>query len=206
MSDRCWILAGGPEDELPCIAVPQDAFVLCADSGLRLAERLKITPALVLGDFDSLGALPEIPYWQAPVEKDDTDTMLAVRYGLAKGYRDFVICGAFGGRLDHTYANIQTLCFLHSMGAEGLLVGARDLVNLQPAGKTVRYAKQEQCSLSVFALSAECSGITLKGVKYPLEQATLRWTLPLGVSNEILAQEAEISCESGMLLIIRSKL
>ena len=138
MSDRCWILAGGPEDELPCIAVPQDAFVLCADSGLRLAERLKITPALVLGDFDSLGALPEIPYWQAPVEKDDTDTMLAVRYGLARGYRDFVICGAFGGRLDHTYANIQTLCFLHSMGAKGLLVGARDLVNLQPAGKTVK--------------------------------------------------------------------
>ncbi len=206
MSDRCWILAGGPEDGLPWISIPQEAFVLCADSGLRLADRLNIKPAMVLGDFDSLGALPELPCWQAPVEKEDTDTMLAVRYGLAQGYRNFVICGAFGGRLDHTYANIQTLCFLHTMGAEGLLVGVRDLVNIQPAGKSRYYPKQEGSSLSVFALSAECSGVTLKGVKYPLEQATLRMTFPLGVSNEILAEEAEIRCESGILLIIRSKL
>lgn len=206
VKSACWILAGGPEQGTPCIAVPPDAYVLCADSGLRLAEQLGITPALVMGDFDSLGEIPQQPYIQAPVEKDDTDTMLAVRYGLAQGYRSFVICGAFGGRLDHSLANIQTLLFLHRHGAEGVLAGVNDLVSLQEAGQEKRYPKGEGKSFSVFSLTEHCEGVCIRGVKYPLENGTLTMYHPLGVSNSITAEEAVLSCESGILLVVQSKL
>lgn len=206
MNHICWIFAGGPEQGVPCISVPSDAYVLCADSGLRLAQRLGIQPTLVLGDFDSLGELPDHPYVQAPVEKDDTDTMLAVRYGLAQGYERFMICGAFGGRLDHSYANIQTLLFLEQQGAKGMLIGAGDIVSLQSAGEIKRYPKREGYSFSVFAVTESCEGVCISGTKYVLDNGRLTLFHPLGVSNSITEEEAVVSCKSGILLIVQSKL
>ncbi|MBE6847540.1 MAG: thiamine diphosphokinase [Ruminococcus sp.] len=206
MKDICWILAGGPEEALPCEPVPKDAYILCADSGLRLAERLGIEPALVLGDFDSLGRLPQMPYIQAPVEKDDTDTMLAVRHGLEQGYRRFVICGAFGGRWDHSYANVQTLLFLHRHGAKGTLVGASDIITLVAEGEPAVFPYKEGFSLSVFAISEICEGVTIQGVKYPLENAFLTIYHPLGVSNAIMADTAVLSCKKGLLMVVQSRL
>ena len=179
--------------------------MLCADSGLRLAASLGITPDLVLGDFDSLGEIPsDLPHIVAPVEKDDTDTLLAVRYALEKGYRNFRIYGAFGGRLDHTLANLQTLRFLHSQGAEGILIGTNDFLTLQASG-TRQYPKLEGFSLSVFAAEHECTGVTLSGVYYPLTDATLTNTFPIGISNIITDDCAEITCGTGMLYIIGSR-
>lgn len=207
MSDLCLVFAGGPENGLPCLPVPQeDAWILCADSGLLLAQRMGITPNLVLGDFDSLGTLPEAPYYRAPVEKDDTDTVLAVRYGLEKKCRRFVIYGALGGRFDHSYANIQTLLFLHQHGASSVLVGEKDLLMLQTAGTTVEYPKREGFTFSVFALTPQCEGVSIHGVKYPLENASLTMYHPLGVSNEITECCAVLHIDHGILLIVQSKL
>lgn len=207
MSDLCLIFAGGPEEDLPCLPVPQeDAWILCADSGLRLAQRMGVTPDLVLGDFDSLGALPDAPYYQAPVEKDDTDTVLAVRFGLEKGCRRFVIYGALGGRFDHSFANIQTLLLLHQHGARGILVGASDMLMLQTAGTTVEYPKREGFTFSVFSLTTQCEGVSIRGVRYPLENATLTMYHPLGVSNEITDECAVLRVEQGIVLIAQSKL
>lgn len=207
MSDLCLIFAGGPEKSLPCLPIPQeDAWILCADSGLRLAQRMGVTPNLVLGDFDSLGMLPDAPYYKAPVEKDDTDTVLAIRFGLEKGCQRFVIYGALGGRFDHSYANIQTLLFLHQHHASGILVGETDLLTLQTAGVTVEYPKREGFTFSVFALTPQCKGVSIRGVKYPLENATLTMYHPLGVSNEIIEQCAVLRVEEGILLIVQSKL
>lgn len=203
----CAIFAGGPEDGTPCRPVPEDAYVICADSGLRLAERLGIAPDLVLGDFDSLGAVPEqLPHMTVPVEKDDTDTVLAARVALEKGFRDIRIYGAFGGRLDHTFANLQTLEFLHNAGAHGELTGVRDTAFLMGGGESRRLPKQPQQTLSLFAWSAQCSGVCIRGVHYPLENGTLQRSFPLGVSNEITAEEAEIVCGEGLLLVICSAL
>lgn len=207
MSNLCLIFAGGPERGLPCLPIPQeDAWILCADSGLRLAQRMGVTPNLVLGDFDSLGTLPDAPYYQAPVEKDDTDTVLAIRFGLEKGCHRFVIYGALGGRFDHSYANIQTLLFLHQHHASGILVGENDLLTLQTAGGTVEYPKREGFTFSVFALTPQCKGVSIRGVKYPLENAALTMYHPLGVSNEITDQCAVLRVEEGILLIVQSKL
>lgn len=207
MSDLCLIFAGGPEKGLPCLPIPQeDAWILCADSGLRLAQHMGITPNLVLGDFDSLGMLPDAPYYKAPVEKDDTDTVLAIRFGLEKGCQRFVIYGALGGRFDHSYANIQTLLFLQQHHASGILVGENDLLTLQTAGTTVEYPKREGFTFSVFALTPQCKGVSIRGVKYPLENAALTMYHPLGVSNEITDRCAVLRVEDGILLIVQSKL
>lgn len=207
MQRICAIFAGGPEDGLPCLPVPEGAFCICADSGLRLAERLGIVPDLVLGDFDSLGAVPHhLPYRVAPVEKDDTDTMLAARTALEMGFRDVRIYGAFGGRLDHTVANLQTLLFLHTQGASGMLIGERDYAAVQ-GSSSVRYVpRREGYSLSLFSMTPQCTGICERGVQYPLENAVLTHDFPLGVSNRILAEEAEIRCGEGTLLVVCSRL
>ncbi|MBQ8920559.1 MAG: thiamine diphosphokinase [Oscillospiraceae bacterium] len=202
----CVIFAGGPEQGLPCRPVPEDAFVICADSGLRLCERLHLTPDLVLGDFDSLGAVPAaLPHITAPAEKDDTDTMLAVRTALEKGFRELCIFGAFGGRLDHTLANLQALEFLREHGASGMLIGAGDWAVMLLPGETGRFRKREDETFSVFAWSETCSGVCIRGTKYPLEGAELRRSFPLGVSNEITAEHAEVCCGAGILLVIGSR-
>jgi len=202
----CAIFAGGPEQGLPCMPVPEDAYVLCADSGLRLCQRMGRKPDLVLGDFDSLGAVPEqLPHIVSPAEKDDTDTMLCVRTALEKGCRDIRIFGAFGGRLDHTLANLQTLEFLRKNGASGMLIGAGDWACMLQGGETGRFPRRSGETLSVFAWSEHCGGVCIRGAKYPLEQAELHRSIPLGVSNEITAQYAEICCETGILLVIGSR-
>ncbi len=203
----CAILAGGPEEGIPCEPVPDEAFILCADSGLHLAERLNRRPDLVLGDFDSLGAVPEhLPHMTVPVEKDDTDTMLAVRVALEKGFRDIRIYGAFGGRLDHTLANLQTLEYLRQQGADGFLAGVSDCARMLCGGETLHLKKRPDWSLSLFAWSERCEDVNAAGVYYPLAHGTLTRSFPLGVSNHITAAAAEISCGSGMLLVMQSKL
>lgn len=201
----CAIFAGGPEEGIPCLPVPEDAYILCADSGLRLAEKLGCTPDFVLGDFDSLGEIPEaLPHFTAPAEKDDTDTMLAVRYALNQGFRDIRIYGAFGGRLDHTIANLQTLEFIVRADGAGMLIGANDWVCMQSGGTARRYPQQPGRTLSLFSWSEQCSGVCARGVYYPLENAVLTRAFPLGVSNVITASEAEIVCGDGLLLIVSS--
>ena len=201
----CAILAGGPEEGMPCEPLPEQAYILCADSGLHLAERLHRMPNLVLGDFDSLGAVPvHLPHMTVPVEKDDTDTMLAVRVALEKGFRDIRIYGAFGGRLDHTLANLQTLEYLRMHGADGMLCGVRDCARMLCGGESLRLAARQDWSLSLFAWSEQCTGVCASGVYYPLSGGTLKRSFPLGVSNRITAESAEISCGSGMLLVMQS--
>ena len=181
--------------------------MLCADSGLRLCQRLGLRPDLVLGDFDSLGSVPEsLPHMTVPVEKDDTDTLLAARVALEKGFRDIRIFGAFGGRLDHTLANIQTLEFLLEHGAEGVLVSSDNYAVLQKGGTARSYPRIGGFSFSVFALSERCSGVTITGTYYPLENGTLTRSFPLGVSNHITADSAAVSVDSGILLIVGSRL
>ncbi|MCR5305639.1 MAG: thiamine diphosphokinase [Oscillospiraceae bacterium] len=203
----CAIFAGGPENGIPCLPVPAHAFCLCADSGLRLCERLGRRPDLVLGDFDSLGNVPEqLPHMTVPVEKDDTDTLLAARTALEKGYRDIRIYGAFGGRLDHTLANLQTLEFLLDAGAEGCLVSSENYAFLQRGGSLREYPRIGDFSFSVFAWSERCTGVTLTGTYYPLENGVLTRSFPLGVSNRITAETASVRVREGTLLIIGSRL
>ena len=127
----CFIFGAGPFFGLPVSPAPGDV-VFAADGGYRHCQAAGLQPDLLLGDFDSLNDLPKgIPIHTFPVEKDDTDAMLAVRRGLELGYREFVLYGSLDGpRLDHTVANFQTLQFLADRGAVGYLVGNRSIVTV----------------------------------------------------------------------------
>ena len=181
--------------------IEKDDFVIAADGGLEHTEKLGITPNEILGDFDSLGYTPEGSR-VFPVEKDDTDAMLAVRRGLQLGYREFLLYGSLDGpRLDHTVANFQTLQFLCDHGARGILVGREMLVTAVKNG-SISFPAGAGGTVSVFCMGADARGVTLKGLYYPLEKGTLTCGFPLGVSNHFTGEAAEISVENGSLLVI----
>ena len=178
-----------------------DDFLLAADGGLRHLEQLNLTPQGILGDFDSLGYTPEGAE-VFPVEKDDTDAMLAARKGLELGFREFWFYGSLDGpRLDHTIANFQTLQFLADRGAKAYLIGKDYLVTVIKE-ETITFPATATGILSVFCLGADAAGVTIRGAKYELEQGTLTAGFPLGVSNHFLGNEVTVSVEKGSLLIL----
>ena len=178
-----------------------ESFVIAADGGLRHTEKLGLTPDAVLGDFDSLGFCPEGAN-VFPVEKDDTDAMLAVRLGLERGCGEFLLYGSLDGpRLDHTVANFQTLQFLADHGAAGYLIGNTTMVTVVKNGK-ITFPAGLSGTISVFCMGPDAVGVTEKGLFYGLENGTLSSGFPLGVSNHFTGEAAEISVKNGSLLVL----
>ena len=179
----------------------KDDFIIAADGGLNHTKALGITPNGILGDFESLGYTPE-GSTVFPVEKDDTDAMLAVRKGLELGYQEFHLYGSLDGpRLDHTVANFQTLQFLADQGAFGYLIGKEYIVTVVKNG-ILRFPPEATGILSVFCMGSDARGVTLKNLKYPLENGTLSAGFPLGVSNHFTGSAAELSVSDGSLLVL----
>ena len=179
----------------------EDDFIIAADGGLAHVETLGLTPNGILGDFDSLGYTPE-GSTVFPVEKDDTDAMLAVRKGLELGFREFYLYGSLDGpRLDHTVANFQTLQFLCDHGAYGYLIGKDYMVTAVKNG-TLHFPAHCSGIFSVFCLGADAEGVTIRGGKYDAENVTLSAGFPLGVSNHFEGREVTVSVENGSLLIL----
>lgn len=178
--------------------------VLCADAGWRLARRLGVKPDLVIGDFDSSDEPADEATRRVPVEKDDSDTMLCLKRGLAMGFDDFLIVGGFGGRIDHTLANLQAL---HYAARRGASIRMRD--GLRWAAAVADGALRVPANvlgdgpvkLSVFALTDACRGVSIRGAKYALEDGSLTSAFPLGLSNEFASDAAEISVKRGALLV-----
>ena len=164
-------------------------------------QQLGVTPDVVLGDFDSLGYTPEGAN-VFPVEKEDTDAILAVRRGLELGCREFLLYGSLDGkRLDHTVANFQTLQFLTDRGARGYLVGI-DFIATVISSETVTFSEEAEGILSLFCLGPDASGITLENLQYPLTDGTLTSGFPLGVSNHFVGRQARITVKNGSILAI----
>lgn len=200
MVNACVIFCAGGFEAL---ALPVDStdFLLAADGGLQHLEKLGLTPDGIIGDFDSLGYIPEGAK-VFPVEKDDTDAMLAVRQGLAMGYRKFLLYGSLDGpRLDHTVANFQTLQYLADHGARGYLIGETYVVTVVKDG-SFRFPAAARGIVSVFCMGSPARGVTIRGLKYTLENSTLTAGFPLGVSNHFTGAEASVSVEDGSLLIL----
>ena len=197
---RCLIFCAAEFDTLAA-PIETDDFILAADGGLIHLEQLRITPNEILGDFDSLGYYPEGAN-VFPVEKDDTDAMLAVKRGLSLGFREFILYGSLDGpRLDHTVANFQTLSWLCEQGAWGYLVGRDYLVTVVKNGG-IRFPAGCEGTVSVFCQGPDAAGVTLRGLYYPLENGNLTAAFPLGVSNHFTGEEATISVEKGSLLVL----
>lgn len=176
-------------------------YVIAADGGLVHTKTLGITPHCILGDFDSLGYTPT-DSTVFPVEKDDTDAMLAVRQGLRMGCKEFYLYGSLDGkRLDHTVANFQTLQFLSDHGAWGYLIGKDYLVTTLKDG-TLRFGSHCSGIFSVFCTGRDATGVTIRGGKYEAENATLTAGFPLGVSNHFEGKDVTVSVQDGSVLVL----
>lgn len=197
---RCIIFCGGEFDRLHDSLAPDD-LVIAADKGLAYTQQLGIRPHVILGDFDSLGYIPagaEV----FPVEKDDTDAMLAVRRGLDAGCSEFILYGALDGdRVDHTVANFQLLVYLADRSANGTLAGIRQCATVIKNG-SIAFPGEYTGNLSVFCIGADARGVTIRGAKYGAENICLTGSFPLGVSNSFTGSSVEISVEDGRLLVI----
>ena len=201
---RCVIVSGG--EFSPIEGFCGDDFVIACDRGYTYCEPLGLKPDLVISDFDSYSGpiASGIPLESFASEKDDTDTMLAVRYALDHGFSSLLLCCALGGRLDHLFANLQTLVFAQRHGLSSVL-RSNDTEVYTLLNASLRLERREGWSLSVFAADGPCRGVCIRGAKYPLDNADMHPSFPIGVSNEWAAPEAEISVADGLLLIILSK-
>jgi len=197
---RCVIFTAHCEGDLKAAYVPRkDDFVLCADAGYALAREMGIAPNVIIGDFDSADAPEEGNIIRHPVIKDDTDTMLCVKYGLEAGYRNFLIVGGLGGRLDHTLANLQSLAYLAERNAVAMLSDGR-MHCAMLKNSSIRIAKTGG-KLSVFAMGGQCEGVFIRGAKYNLENGIVTPDFPIGMGNDFKDDHALIGVEKGNLLV-----
>ena len=194
----CYIICALPQSH-PFTPKPGD-LVIAADGGFAHLGGIK--PDLVVGDFDSLGYVPDgEQVVRHPAEKDDTDTMLAARIGIERGYRAFVLLGGVGGRLDHTLANIQTLAFLREHGARAALIGEGETITLLQ-NESLRFRAGMSGTVSVFSYGTTAYGVYERGLAYTLTDATLTDANPLGVSNAFTGAPAEVSVREGRLVVL----
>lgn len=195
----CYIAGAGDCSRL-FLNLKKEDFVIAVDGGYEYLKENRID--LVVGDFDSLSYVPEHPNVIAlKPEKDETDMIVALKEGLKKGYEIFYIYGGCGGRIDHTYANIQSLAYLADHNARGYLFHENQVITMLQ-NDSITFHSDRKGYVSVFAYGEKAEGVTLQGLKYPLENAVLCDSFPLGVSNEFTGETAEISVQKGRLLVI----
>ncbi len=194
------IIAAGEISKIEYERTDKDV-VIAADKGYLWAQDNKIECDHVLGDFDSLGSIPEHKMLTVlPVEKDDTDTAYAVKCALSAGAERIFMLGGLGGRLDHTLANIQLLSYIANRNAVGFLVSDREMLCVARSCEVQLFGKSGQ-AVSVFSLSNVSSGVSEQGLKYRLENADIKSEFPIGISNEMVSDVARISVTDGELLI-----
>ena len=200
---RCIVFCASEMGDL-LFPAEKEGYVIAADGGLRHTQALGLLPDAVLGDFDSLGYVPQGAL-VFPVDKDDTDAMLAVRHGMEQGCREFYFYGCLGGsRLDHTIANLQTLQYLADHDCVGYLVGETELLTVAKE-EVLTFSPKAEGMISLFCMGAPAEGITLQGLKYAMENGALTAGYPLGVSNRFLGEESRISVKKGSLLVLWSR-
>ncbi len=180
-------------------------LVICADGGYYAAEKIGVKADVFVGDFDSFsGKMPENTEIHRSIpEKDDTDTILGVDIAIGRGAEKITLFGGLGGRFDHAFANIQTLIYAHEKGCKMEISDKGNRITLATEGRSV-FKKEDEKYFSVFALTETLEIEYLRGVKYPLENYIMRQSYPIGVSNEILEEQAEIGIKSGTGLIVIS--
>lgn len=209
MTGKCIIIGAG-DLTMGEISVGENDYVIAVDGGLSYCGILSVEPDKLIGDFDSVSEkekeavyalqaqVPDL-VMELPVEKDDTDMLAALKYGLELGYTDFRIYAGTGGRFDHTLANIQCLLYLKNHGATGYLVDGTGMI-LVIQNEAVHFQKNLEGYLSLFSLGKEARGVTIRGMKYTLEGYTLTNDYPIGISNEFIGEESTIEVEDGELV------
>ena len=202
---RC-VIVGGADistyDRINSIITSEDYVIFC-DSGLKHMQKLAVKPSLIVGDFDSHeNPKLDIETIVLPCEKDDTDTVFAVKEAIKRGYTDFLLIGVIGARLDHTLGNVYILEYLDEHGLKGKIIddySEMELVSREPA-----YIEDSYAFFSLINITGIAKGITIENAKYLLKDAEITCGYQYGVSNEVISgQTAKVTVSKGKLLLIK---
>jgi len=202
---RCVIVGGADINDYEKIKnyIRNDDFIIFCDSGLKHFEPLGIKADLIVGDFDShQKPITDIEMIVLPCEKDDTDTMFAVKEGISREFDDFLIIGGAGGRLDHTLGNLSILFYLQTRGKKAMLVD--DYSEISVVAQKEAFVEDSFAYFSLLNISGCAKGVTVEDAKYPLKDAEITCEYPYGISNEVLCgKRARIFVKEGRLLLVK---
>ena len=201
---RCVLVSGGEIRDYGRIRslLREDDFFLYCDSGLLHEQGLGRKPDLTVGDFDSHPRPDSGEVLVLPREKDDTDTFFGAKEALRRGFGEFLMVGALGGRTDHSLGNLSVLLMLHEKGKKAVLAddySLMEIVGAEPA------EIPDTCPwFSVLCIGGPASGVTIRNAKYPLENGEITCSWQYGISNEVLpGKTASVRAQRGKLLLIR---
>jgi thiamine pyrophosphokinase len=185
-------------------------FILCADGGIAHSINMNIVPNAVIGDLDSINQMGRdfikehnIPIIKFPVEKDETDTELAILYLIENNIKNITLIGATGSRLDHTIGNIYLLKRIKQLGAVGKIVDDNNSIYL--VHDYIKLKGKKGYYLSIIPITQDGLVVTLKGFYYPLNEDFIGFGTTLGISNRIIHEYGEIKIIKGEALIIEAK-
>lgn len=201
---RCIIVGGAEINNYKYIrgCLREDDFVVFCDSGLKHLENLQVKGSLIVGDFDSHDNLHlDVETIVLPCEKDDTDTVFAVKEALKRGFDDFLLIGVVGTRLDHSLGNVSILLYLNSLGKKGCIID--DYSEMEIVCDKPVYIENSFKFFSLLNIFGTAKGITIKNAKYPLIDGEITCEYQYGISNEVVGQTAEVSIKKGKLLLIK---
>ena len=202
---RCVIVGGADINNYEYIrsCLREDDFIVFCDSGLKHLESLQVRPGLIVGDFDSHNNPHlDVETIVLPCEKDDTDTVFAMKEAMKRGYTEFLLIGVVGARLDHTLGNVSILLYLDENNAKGKIIddySEMEIVSDRPALITDNYSY-----FSLLNISGIARGVTIENTKYPLDNAEIKCDYQYGISNEVNRGEvAKVTVRDGKLLLIK---
>lgn len=199
---KALIVGSGNFSENALKLIDDKTYIICADGGYDHAVSHGIVPDILLGDLDSLKGKTGVETIVYPTEKNETDSELALLYAINKGYKDIVMTGVTGTRLDHTLGNIFLLKTASDMGAKAVI--ADDNNEIYYVRDNIRLYGEKGEFFSVIPI---CQNIlvSISGAKYPLTKARLELGTTRGISNEFLGKECVVTIHEGSALFIKSK-
>ncbi len=204
---RCVIVGGADINNYEYIksCLHNDDFIVFCDSGLKHVKGLGVSPNLIVGDFDSHeNPNLDVETIVLPCEKDDTDTVYAVKEAIKRGFDEFLLIGVIGGRLDHTLGNVSILLYLESLSKKGVIID--DYSEMEIVSKEPAFIDDSYAFFSLLNITGTAKGVTIKNAKYPLDNAVITCEYQYAVSNEVVSgKTAEVFVRNGKLLLIKDR-
>ena len=204
---RCVIVGGADINNYDYVRsrLCADDYIVFCDSGLKHLDALQVRPGLIMGDFDSHdNPNLDVETIVLPCEKDDTDTVFAVKEAIRRGYEDVLLIGVVGARLDHTLGNVYILEYLDNLDKKGFIID--NYSEMEFVSRQTAYIDDSFRFFSLLNITGIAKGITVKNAKYPLKDAEITCGYQYGVSNEVLpGMRAEVTVKEGKLLLIKDR-
>ena len=202
---RCVIVGGADINNYEYIrgCLREDDYIAFCDSGQKHMDNLGVKPNLIVGDFDSYeNPNLDVETIELPCEKDDTDTVFAVKEAIKRGFDEFVLIGVVGARLDHTLGNISILLHLNSLRKKAMIIDDYSLISV--VSNEPEFIDDSFAYFSLINVSGKAKGVVIENAKYPLDNAEITCEYQYGISNEVMKGEfAKVSVSDGQLLLVR---